>query len=1049
MVRKLTLILSWFLALFLVLGTFTCCSDEYELNQKSGETESLVKFSVQVPSKAPKTYALNQADENEIKSVTILLFDKEGYTEAVHCTNIINDPSAPANSVLKTFSAKLPIGTYDMVLLANLEQQLLATVSNIPVGETKTLALKRMELLNTAKWNTDSSSGSYLHIPMWSEIPNITVNNDIGTINATLLRMLAKIDVLITEDAKSNFSLESVHLYNYYDRGRVTPDAENWDNTLKKVFAQTLTTFTTPKKLGNPNATPPTPALLYDGQAITKDVLTGTRGESCQNEIYMFEAVEGSTADFLNNTCLVIGGIYGDDNQVTYYRADIANTNEAAGTTTYLPILRNHNYKLNIESVSASGFTTPDEAFNALPINIKANVLNWNDTQITDIVFDGQYLLGVSQGEFTFSREKRDVTSKDNTLFVTTDFPTGWEVEKIVDAATGSNVAWLSVDVTKGASNSTTKTKLILSPNEGGSIRSANIHLKAGRLTYILKVHQLTTIDMGITINNTTGQEIKKLAFVAAKDVMPDMQQFQINWSPPSSSLFYTSTSTSNSFEFNTGPGLDDMQGSGSLNDASGSKLYTIQPPAITTADLESDPFYERSSVYLYSVSDGVNTATNTLILSQFVYNMVPDIDAIYLMDGGQKSFSVRSNSPFTVSIKSNSKNVVSGLSTSGLPNIGEDGTPVYFDVIDDLTDPTIFKEDVVVTITSPDGHFADTDVTLTCASGIIQPESNSYIVAPGGAGILIPVSRVNTAAVVGTLGETEPFIADLVWTDNENRIASNSNIAMIREVGVGSDGYILVLPGSAEGNAVVSVKNLAAVIHWSWHIWVTDYTPTPSSTGGFMDRNLGAIGNTPGEVATTGLLYQWGRKDPFPGPSIINVNGQEPLIYNSQGPVSIAKIEVRVTNNLSNATSNPATFYTSQGSQSINGVRYYDWYTDTTKGNNTLWSPTVKTVYDPCPSGWHVPQVGAWDSKLTSNNFPWNAISHGRTNVDYGGFYPAVGYRYPATGTLSSVGWDGRYWSTNEFTNGHMSTLDVASTTTLKEGYSRAGGGSVRCVKD
>ena len=34
------------------------------------------------------------------------------------------------------------------------------------------------------------------------------------------------------------------------------------------------------------------------------------------------------------------------------------------------------------------------------------------------------------------------------------------------------------------------------------------------------------------------------------------------------------------------------------------------------------------------------------------------------------------------------------------------------------------------------------------------------------------------------------------------------------------------------------------------------------------MDRNLGATSATPGNVGSLGLLYQWGRKDPFLGSS-------------------------------------------------------------------------------------------------------------------------------------------------------------------------------------
>ena len=37
------------------------------------------------------------------------------------------------------------------------------------------------------------------------------------------------------------------------------------------------------------------------------------------------------------------------------------------------------------------------------------------------------------------------------------------------------------------------------------------------------------------------------------------------------------------------------------------------------------------------------------------------------------------------------------------------------------------------------------------------------------------------------------------------------------------------------------------------------------------MDRNLGAISATRGDVGAIGLYYQWGRKDPFLGSSSIS----------------------------------------------------------------------------------------------------------------------------------------------------------------------------------
>ena len=80
-------------------------------------------------------------------------------------------------------------------------------------------------------------------------------------------------------------------------------------------------------------------------------------------------------------------------------------------------------------------------------------------------------------------------------------------------------------------------------------------------------------------------------------------------------------------------------------------------------------------------------------------------------------------------------------------------------------------------------------------------------------------------------------------------------------------DGYVrFSTPETfANGNAVIAVRNSKGNIIWSWHIWCSEegwqeqvYNNNAST---MMDRNLGAISATPGDVGALGLLYQWGRK--------------------------------------------------------------------------------------------------------------------------------------------------------------------------------------------
>lgn len=102
----------------------------------------------------------------------------------------------------------------------------------------------------------------------------------------------------------------------------------------------------------------------------------------------------------------------------------------------------------------------------------------------------------------------------------------------------------------------------------------------------------------------------------------------------------------------------------------------------------------------------------------------------------------------------------------------------------------------------------------------------------------------------------------------------------------------IHVKTGSKPGNALIAAYNKDGKIIWSWHIWVTENEPGNVSSAvvystyawnnnqifttirvpgyAIMPCNLGALKYDPSNVDnldpdTHGMLYQWGRKDPFP----------------------------------------------------------------------------------------------------------------------------------------------------------------------------------------
>jgi len=196
------------------------------------------------------------------------------------------------------------------------------------------------------------------------------------------------------------------------------------------------------------------------------------------------------------------------------------------------------------------------------------------------------------------------------------------------------------------------------------------------------------------------------------------------------------------------------------------------------------------------------------------------------------------------------------------------------------------------------------------------NPSSNCFIVKPGeklsfepynraekGGGYDIStylnpndVNKKIAIARVGIIWQTKDCIGDnskgdLVYYEANEQFPQNSKI-IIKKTG-------------KEGNALIGAYNSRGDIIWSWHIWVTPNEPDNIANAviystyrwdsggiypneripgyGIMPCNIGALsfrssgtdmsgysinkgGNFPdSQRRTFGMLYQWGRKDPFP----------------------------------------------------------------------------------------------------------------------------------------------------------------------------------------
>ena len=322
---------------------------------------------------------------------------------------------------------------------------------------------------------------------------------------------------------------------------------------------------------------------------------------------------------------------------------------------------------------------------------------------------------------------------------------------------------------------------------------------------------------------------------------------------------------------------------------------------------------------------------------------------------------------------------------------------------------------------------------------------ANCYIVSKGGS-YCLPVVRGNSSS--DWLYQTN--VSEVLWESFGTSTAPSVG-DLIKSVSY-KDGYIAFQTAYTfnEGNAVIAAKDVEGNIIWSWHIWLTDQPEGQeyyNNAGIMMDRNLGATSATPGDVGVLGLMYQWGRKDPFLGSSSISSG----LLAKSTITWSVVNSDAS-NGTIEYATAHPTTFI-------YNDSDPYDWYYLT---DDTRWttSETAKSIYDPCPAGWRVPDGGrnsVWLKALGSSSsfdYTYDNTNNGMNfSSKFGSastiWYPSSGYHYGNSSTNTSVGGVGYYWSASPTSNNAyvlriMSSGSVSMTGTRN----RVQGLSVRCVR-
>ena len=288
---------------------------------------------------------------------------------------------------------------------------------------------------------------------------------------------------------------------------------------------------------------------------------------------------------------------------------------------------------------------------------------------------------------------------------------------------------------------------------------------------------------------------------------------------------------------------------------------------------------------------------------------------------------------------------------------------------------------------------------------------------------------------------------------------------------------HIYIRTGDVEGNALVGIFSGEGELLWSWHIWVTNDKIEHSTANGleWMDRNIGALTTSMSDISNRGMLYQWGRKEPFlPSPAEyvempthsydeeFNLTESEEEFYAIQDQIESLRVGLNINNmqsgdgkyewqyadypapialnapgNIDYAIEHPTTILACRTDIAI-GEYIFDWYMQQDITNSSgvmlqsasnLWGDAeagrqYKTIFDPCPPGYCVPPRGAFgeipkDYACLIVDDEWSKEPYGwRWSGGNNDFFPSTG-NFDVSGVIGETSERLLYWTAESFGGG------------------------------
>lgn len=651
----------------LALGVFfASCTDELSSEVapggggKGGESEVTLKLQVPGTAAGAGTRAVTDDEENEIDDLYILAFkvdqdnNEETFDYYVTARNHTQDAAAGES----TWTATLKVKDYQQrfVMIANAQgtpgkvNEQIAALAAGSVGHAKAAVLAKLTDALTAAERTAgfNATATTDHHPFTmcgqTETRLITGNGD-RNLGVTLRRVVARVQVQFTgQSADENvFTAESVSLYNYNDRARVTPD--NLDNP------QDTDPPTIPQGAGL------LPAKADGKETVPTYAVTTEAGgtKAVKNAIYLFETAQPAAGTdqekHVKRPCLIVKGSYKKSATVAktcYYRVDLA-TAAATGDITYMDVKRNHTYNVTIGNVTGEGHDTPQEALESKQANITATVVAWDQTELGGIDFDGKHVLGI--GTMKYQLNKRGGTDLLQQVKASTGLKWTVSLYEADDRgeATATVPGWIrfaggQTTLTATGTNQLEDYTFTVDLNDGADERRAVMQFTAGNLQVNALVVQDLRNPPYIIVKDAAGNVITEDEFLQAGSTGKELY---IEFGPEGTELTYTYIPRGVTLNGITWDGAATTALTGTAtSDAALSKTVTWQGTAAELANADQHDYLTQTGILQLSAAKGIDLDVANIRLFQKKYGVRLETTTV-ACTGSVRNVRVQSNMPW------------------------------------------------------------------------------------------------------------------------------------------------------------------------------------------------------------------------------------------------------------------------------------------------------------------------------------------------------------------------------------------------------------------